>query len=163
MSYLTFDLVQEVTSALEKFSDYHIIWENDRDEELETFLKDNPKLSEFEHKIKYYEELEVNINAEPEYYDVGPIALFTEKLKFALNVETKAWRLHYGKACNNKYRTEMEETFNFIEELTKRLGRPVKDLDDIRFAMAGLKEIRENEIKIDMSITPIEVQILLSV
>ncbi|XP_053402509.1 dynein axonemal heavy chain 5-like isoform X4 [Mercenaria mercenaria] len=147
---------KEVTSALEKFAEYHGIWENDREEELENFLKDNPKLTEFEWKIKCYEELEVSINGEPEYYDVGPIALFTEKLKFALNVETKAWRMHYGKACNNKYRTEMEEIFTFIEELNKRLARPIKDLDDIRFAMAGLKEIRENEIRIDMSITPIE-------
>lgn len=65
--------------------------------------------------------------------------------------------MHYGKACNNKYRTEMEEIFTFIDELTKRLGRPIKDLDDIRFAMAGLKEIREHEIRIDMNITPIEV------
>ena len=72
-------------------------------------------------------------------------------------METKAWRLHYGKACNKKYSTEMEEIFTFIDDLTKRLSRPIKDLDDIRFAMAALKDIRENEIRIDMSITPIEV------
>ena len=76
--------LQEVTSALEKFADYHIIWENDRDEELEKFMADNPKLTEFESKIKYYEELEVSINGEPEYYDVGPIALFTGKFCFLL-------------------------------------------------------------------------------
>ena len=51
----------------------------------------------------------------------------------------------------------MEEIFTFIDELNKKLGRPIKDLDDIRFAMAGLKDIRENEIKIDMNLTPIEV------
>ena len=38
----------------------------------------------------------------------------------------------------------------------KRLSRPIKDLDDIRFAMTALKEIREMEIEIDMSISPIE-------
>ena len=51
----------------------------------------------------------------------------------------------------------MENIFEFIEDLTKRLARPIKDLDDIRFAMAALKEIRENEIRIDMAIGPIEV------
>lgn len=54
----------------------------------------------------------------------------------------------------------MESAFEFIAELSKRLNRPIKDLDDIRFAMAALKEIRENEIKIDMAITPIEVSLL---
>ena len=52
----------------------------------------------------------------------------------------------------------MEEIFTFIEEITKRLSRPIKDLDDIRHAMAALKEIRDREIMIDMSIAPIEVR-----
>ena len=56
-----------------------------------------------------------------------------------------------------KYRTQMEEIFSFIDDLNKRLSRPIKDLDDIRLAMYALKEIRENEIKIDMNISPIEV------
>lgn len=70
--------------------------------------------------------------------------------------ETKAWCLHYSKFCNHKYRTEMEQTFEFIDDLTKRLSRPIKDLDDIRHTMSALKEIRQNEIMIDMNIGPIE-------
>ena len=65
--------------------------------------------------------------------------------------------MQYGKFCNNKYSSEMENIFEFIEDFSKRLGRPIKDLDDIRFSMAALKEIRENEIRIDMAISPIEV------
>lgn len=82
----------------------------------------------------------------------------TETLKLGLTTETKAWRLHYGRVANNKYKSDMEDIFSFIEDLNKRLTRPIKDLDDIRFAMAGLKEIRENEIKVDMNIGPIEVR-----
>ena len=66
-----------MTTALDKFSHYHPIWEVDRDEDLTNFNKDDPKLSEYETKIKHYEELEVEINGLPEYYDVGPIALYT--------------------------------------------------------------------------------------
>ncbi|KAK7469850.1 hypothetical protein BaRGS_00036128, partial [Batillaria attramentaria] len=147
---------KEVTTALEQFSCYNAIWEKDRDEEMEEFMKDDPKLSEFEAQIKHYEQLEVEIMGFKEYYDVGPIALYTEMLKLGLTTETKAWRLHYGKACNKKYSSMMEEIFTFMEDLQKRLSRPIKDLDDIRFAMAALKDIRENEIRIDMGIAPIE-------
>ena len=52
----------------------------------------------------------------------------------------------------------MEAIFDFIDDLTKRLNRPIKDLDDIRYVMAALKEIRESEIRIDMVISPIEVR-----
>ena len=47
-------------------------------------------------------------------------------MKQALTAETKQWMYHYGKACNTKYCTEMEEIFNFVEDLTKRLNRPIK-------------------------------------
>ena len=63
----------------------------------------------------------------------------------------------FGQNCNVRYRTEMEEIFTFLEDMTKRLSRPIKDLDDIRHAMGALKEIRDREIMIDMSIGPIEV------
>ena len=53
----------------------------------------------------------------------------------------------------------MEEIFEFIEDTGKRLNRPIKDLDDIRIAMKALSEVRENEIRIDMEIGPIEVRI----
>lgn len=49
-----------------------------------------------------------------------------------------------------------------IEDYTKRLSRPIKDLDDVRQAMASLKEVRENEIFIDSSLDPIEVRVQLS-
>lgn len=50
----------------------------------------------------------------------------------------------------------MDEIFSFIENLSKRLSRPINDLDDVRGAMAALKELRDAEIKIDMTIEPIE-------
>ena len=68
-----------MVNALDKFKKYHVIWQQDRDEELNEFMKQDPHLSEFEAKILYYEELEQEINSEQEHYDVGPIALYTGK------------------------------------------------------------------------------------
>ena len=82
---------------------------------------------------------------------------FSERLKLSLTTETKAWCVAFGKACNEKYRTEMDEILEFIDDITKKLNRPIKDLDDIRLAMKALKDVRENEIRIDMAIGPIEV------
>ena len=61
---------------------------------------------------------------------------------------------------NTKFSTLMEKTLEQIEDISKRLSRPIKDLDDVRTSMAALKEIRENEIQIDMSLSPIEVNSL---
>ncbi|CAH1269411.1 DNAH5 [Branchiostoma lanceolatum] len=147
---------KEVTTALEQFGKYHHIWKVERDEALQEFMQTKPSLSEFEAQIFYYDQLADEIMAQTEFVNVGAIAIYTEQLKLSLTTETKAWMQHYGKYCNIKYRTEMDNIFAFIEELTKRLSRPIKDLDDIRIAMGALKEIREKQIEIDMSIGPIE-------
>ena len=62
-----------------------------------------------------------------------------------------------GRQMNETYRTLMEEIFEQIEEWSKKLGRPIKDLDDIRTAMGALKELKNDEIKIDMALSPVEV------
>jgi dynein heavy chain len=73
-----------------------------------------------------------------------------------LNHEIQDWIACYGQACNAKYRKEMLEVKTFIDDIEKRLSRPIKDLEDIRLVMLAIKDLRENEIRIDMSITPIE-------
>ncbi len=50
----------------------------------------------------------------------------------------------------------MTNVFIFIEDIEKRLSREIKDLEDIRLIMIAVKDLRENEIRIDMNITPIE-------
>ncbi|KAM7382615.1 hypothetical protein PAMP_002338 [Pampus punctatissimus] len=147
---------KEVMTALDRFSRYHHIWRKDREDTMRKFIQGSPLLSEFESQIIYYRDLELEINSEPQYITVGALALFTADLKMSLTAETKNWMVDYGLYCNRKYRSEMEQIFAFVDEAGKKLNRLIKDLDDIRIAMAALKEIRENQISIDFQVGPIE-------
>ena len=80
-----------------------------------------------------------------------------DDLKITIAAEAKSWRVTYGRHMNTKYLTLMEKIMEQIEDLHKRLSRPIKDLDDVRQAMASLKELREKEIEIDSSLNPVEV------
>jgi len=109
-----------------------------------------------------------------EFLSIGPLAIFTgkdlldyfrifcffffclEHFKFALNQEVREWIIIYGQSCNRKYQKEMNDIFLFIEDIEKRLSREIKDLEDIRLIMIAVKDLRENEIHMDMNITPIE-------
>ena len=55
-----------------------------------------------------------------------------------------------------RYRDIVDKNFETIDDWNVRLNRQIKDLDDVRETMAALKEIREKEIEIDMSLGPIE-------
>ena len=87
------------------------------------------------------------------YFNSG----FTDNLKISLCAETKGWKVALGRQMNEMYRQRMQDTLDQIEDLSKRLSRPIKDLDDIRVTMAAQKELREDEITIDLSLGPIEV------
>lgn len=59
------------------FKRYNHIWQKEKEETIMMFITKNPLLSEFESQILYFQKLEQEINAEPEYICVGPIALYT--------------------------------------------------------------------------------------
>lgn len=80
-----------------------------------------------------------------------------ESLKLALRVEIQQWKLLFGKALNASYKTKLEDILEFIEDYSKRLSRPIRDLEDVRQAMGALSDIRENQIYMDMMLGPIEV------
>ncbi|XP_007952391.1 dynein axonemal heavy chain 5 [Orycteropus afer afer] len=147
---------KEVITSLDCFKCYNHIWQKEKEETIRTFIMNNPLLSEFESQILYFQNLEQEIHAEPEYLCAGSIALYTADLKLALTAETKAWMIVIGRHCHKKYRSEMENIFTLVEEFNKKLNRQIKDLDDIRIAMAALKEIREQQIAIDFQVGPIE-------
>ncbi|XP_029442962.1 dynein heavy chain 5, axonemal-like [Rhinatrema bivittatum] len=102
------------------------------------------------------QQLEVEINDLSGHCIVGSVDFTTQSLKMALVQECRLWQRVFGSALNKKAATDMDEIYTFIENLSKRLSRPIDDLDDVRGAMDALKEIRDAEIRLDMTIGPIE-------
>ncbi|XP_021362874.1 dynein heavy chain 5, axonemal-like isoform X1 [Mizuhopecten yessoensis] len=146
----------EVNEVLENFTKYAHLWDKEPVASVKEFMIANPILTEIEAQIKFYQKLETDIEEMQYSYRVGSVMFVTDPLKLALITEAKNWKMAYAKALNEKCAGEMDEMLDFIDTLTKRLSRPVKDLDDVRAEMAALAEIREAEIKIDMTITPVE-------
>ena len=145
-----------IVSVLDEYSCYHMLWKLDHVEAMAKFNESHPQVAEFEAQIAHYVEVEKEIMDRPDVHEVGAILMVAEPLKIALCAEAKAWRVVVGEHSNRKYRLVMEEAFRFINECMKRLARPVKDLDDVRLTMDILREIRENEIRIDAMISPVE-------
>ena len=53
------------------------LWQSDRQQALQTFMKNNPNLNEFENKLKELEFVSVEIRSVHPMIAVGPIAVFT--------------------------------------------------------------------------------------
>ncbi|KAJ8315371.1 LOW QUALITY PROTEIN: hypothetical protein KUTeg_007521 [Tegillarca granosa] len=144
----------DVQEVLEVFSKYSHLWDKEPEPSVKEFMEAKPILTEIEAQIKFYQKLEQDIEEMQLSFRVGSVMFMTDSLKLAL--KAKNWKNAYAKALNEKCAHEMDELMEFTDNLTKRLSRPVKDLDDVRSHMASLAEIREAEIRVDMTITPIE-------
>lgn len=70
--------------------------------------------------------------------------------------EIREWIIRFVQRCNKKSREEMNEILKFIQQIDQRLSREIKDLEDIRLIMMAVKDLRDNEIEIEMKIIPIE-------
>lgn len=146
-----------VQNVIDQFSKYEHLWAADRDEQVAKFAEGDPGVSDYQVEMHHYAQLETEVQQEPDFVSAGAIALNTEELKSTLATEAKQWCVKYGRTMSQHYQGIMDEIFKSIEEWINLLSRPLKDLDDVRSVMATLKEIRENEIRIDMFLGPIEV------
>ncbi|XP_021242639.1 dynein heavy chain 5, axonemal-like isoform X7 [Numida meleagris] len=144
------------SDLLNSFSEFSGIWNKDPEEKVKEFIETKPTMAEFQTQIGYFSQLELQIRELPNHCVLESVDIATESLKIALIQECRSRQRTFGLALNEKSATDMDEIYSFIENLSKRLSRPIHDLDDVRGAMEALKEIRENEVKIEMTVGPIE-------
>lgn len=64
-----------------------------------------------------------------------------------------------GQAMRKKYKREMDYVYAVMNEMERKLERPIRDLDDVRMVMETLKKIREQEVDMELKIDPIEVNL----
>ncbi|XP_044299056.1 dynein axonemal heavy chain 8 isoform X1 [Varanus komodoensis] len=144
------------SEALQDFQKYKALWTEDRDAKVQQFLANNPSLTEIRSEILHYATFEQEIEDLKPTVSVGPIELNTEPMKLALSIEAKAWKMLLCRYLNEEYKKKMQDMISFITEYLKKLSRPIRDLDDVRFAMEALSHIRDKEIEMDMTMGPIE-------
>ncbi|XP_031445281.1 dynein heavy chain 5, axonemal-like [Phasianus colchicus] len=156
LSTVILSLKARASDLLNSFSEFSGIWNKDPEEKVKEFIETIPTVAEFQTQIGYFSQLELQIRDLPNHFVLESVDIATESLKIALIQECHSRQRTFGLALNERSAADMDEIYSFIENLSKKLSRPIRDLDDVRGAMEALKEIRENEVKIDMTVGPIE-------
>ncbi|XP_068199657.1 dynein axonemal heavy chain 5 isoform X2 [Antennarius striatus] len=156
LSSIVSSLRPQAAETLTSLSHFSALWIQDPEEQVQTFLQSDPSLTEFSSQISFYSKMEVQIQELPTFFTVGPVVFDTEQLKLALTQECRVWKRAFGSALNRRASADMDAIFSFVDGQTKLLQRPITDLEDVRGAMAALREVREAEVRIDFTIGPVE-------
>ena len=78
--------MQDILAVVDRFGQYSVLWDQERDAELATFLYTDPHLTDFEEKFRFYNELEEHILSEPDSVVIGPIAVHIGNVYSVLHV-----------------------------------------------------------------------------
>nr|XP_022920640.1 dynein heavy chain 5, axonemal [Onthophagus taurus] len=153
LSTCTQDMKQDVTNFLAGWKPYSVLWRNEKSQR--ELL--NNTLNEFESSLRKHSELDSRLSTELDVFLIGnSLAISTEKLKYGLITEIKCCTHKIGQAMKKKYKREMDYVYAVINEMGRKLDKPLRDLDDVRMIMDTLKKIREQEVDMDLKIEPIE-------
>nr|CAD7423855.1 unnamed protein product [Timema monikensis] len=144
---------QELERFMERWKPYNFLWKNEQGKRDMM----NASLPDFESWLRRHGELEGQLTTEPDMHSFGCcLALSTERLKFGLLTEVRACTFRIGQVLKKKYRREMDYVYAVMNEMDRKLERPIRDLDDVRLVMETLKKIREQEVDMELKIEPIE-------
>ncbi|XP_056594071.1 dynein axonemal heavy chain 5 [Triplophysa dalaica] len=139
----------DVGDIVEGLSQFSALWNQDPSEQVKAFLETSPSLPEFSRQLSLYSKLETQIEELPNTCSMGPILYDTSSLKLSLTQECRTWKRAFGSALNQQASADMTEMSSFVEGVSRLLQRPISDLDGVRGAMAALREVRDQEIRID--------------
>ena len=147
---------EEVQGIMKNFTGFSELWEKEPEPSVKEYMTTKPLMVDLEAKYRHYKRMQIEIEEFSNSYQVGSIIYITDSLKRSLLQEISNWKMAYGKAMNERASADMRQLVEMIEDVQKRLSRPCKDLDDVRAHMNALNLIKEKEIQIDRTITPIE-------
>ena len=149
-------LRMELTKFNERWLKYSELWDVDKEVFIHDFMKKKPTTCDFESELKRYNLVEAELKTESDEFRYGQMLISNVIFKKTLTNEIKQWVNGIGASMHAKYRGEMDVVIAQVNELDKKLDRPIGDLDDIRIIMETQKKIRDIEIDLDIKIDTIE-------
>ena len=145
-----------VLEYLDTFAIYDFLWKRDMQQEYQEFIKGKPNIDSFEAELKKYMTIEQDIAKIAPVHNIGCLSMETQSLKYSLKAEAAAWKAQYAKNLHSQGREDLYNFMEYIRETTMKLNRKMEDLEDVRYIMNILSELRSKEAEIDSVMSPIE-------
>eukprot|EP00884_Botryococcus_braunii_P007425 jgi/Botrbrau1/16684/Bobra.0317s0002.1 len=145
--------IKEYVSTFEQYS---FLWQRDLQTEYAAFMATHPSLEGFEAQLKKYMAIEQAAAQIAPVHNMGSLSLNTLPVKYSLKSEAASWKAQFAKNLHKQGVEDLKAFDAYMRDTTLKLNRKIEDLEDVRFVMAVLKEVREKEASLDSLINPIE-------
>ena len=141
-----------LSKYLDYWKRYKNLWKADRQSVLEKNAQKKPSVIWFDDKLSSSTKVATEILQQQSEKDIDFIRLSLVPLQTAVHAEAREWVTSFGKLLNDTGRMEMIAIEERLESLVNDLHRPPLSMDDLKFVLNIIAEIRSTTLDLEMKI-----------
>uniref|UniRef100_A0A2K5DJP1 Dynein axonemal heavy chain 10 n=1 Tax=Aotus nancymaae TaxID=37293 RepID=A0A2K5DJP1_AOTNA len=135
---------------LQKWKRYRPLWKLDKAIVMEKFAAKRPPCVAYDEKLQFYSKITYEVTRHPLIKDEQCIRLQLGPLANTVQENAKSWVISLGKLLNESAREELYNLHEEMEHLAKNLRKIPSTLEDLKFVLATIAEIRSKSLVMEL-------------
>uniref|UniRef100_A0A4X2JQB9 Dynein axonemal heavy chain 10 n=1 Tax=Vombatus ursinus TaxID=29139 RepID=A0A4X2JQB9_VOMUR len=141
---------------LNKWKRYRPLWKLDKAIVMEKFAAKKPPCVAYDDKLQFYSKIANEVTQQALIKDEQCIRLQLGPLAYTVRESAKSWIISLGKLLNDSAREKLFLLHEELETLAKNLKRPPTSLEDLKFVLATIAEIRSKSFLVELRFKDIQ-------
>uniref|UniRef100_A0A8C9J6D4 Dynein axonemal heavy chain 10 n=1 Tax=Panthera tigris altaica TaxID=74533 RepID=A0A8C9J6D4_PANTA len=135
---------------LQKWKRYRPLWKLDKAIVMEKFASKKPPCVSYDAKLQFYSKIAQEVMRHPLVKDEHCIRLQLGPLANTVQENARSWVTSLGKLLNESAREELYHLHEEMESLAKNLKKSPSTLEDLKFVLATIAEIRSKSLVMEL-------------
>uniref|UniRef100_A0ABI7Z6S1 Dynein axonemal heavy chain 10 n=2 Tax=Felis catus TaxID=9685 RepID=A0ABI7Z6S1_FELCA len=135
---------------LQKWKRYRPLWKLDKAIVMEKFASKKPPCVSYDEKLQFYSKIAQEVMRHPLVKDEHCIRLQLGPLASTVQENARSWVTSLGKLLNESAREELYHLHEEMESLAKNLKKSPGTLEDLKFVLATIAEIRSKSLVMEL-------------
>jgi len=115
----------------------------------------NPKLQDFEERLKYLKSQKNDIGAIQSIEQIGALSLKTDFVKQGLSVWIATWMEAYTKDLHKRAKGSLQQVSDELKQIKVKIDKEADGIDSLGQVMQALEEIRKRESETEIIFRPV--------
>ncbi|XP_004753142.1 dynein axonemal heavy chain 10 isoform X1 [Mustela putorius furo] len=143
-------ILMSLMKYLQKWKRYRPLWKLDKAIVMEKFAAKRPPCVAYDEKLQFYSKIAQDVLRHPLIKDEHCIRLQLGPLANTVQENAKSWVTSLGKLLNESAKEELYSLHEEMETLTKNLKKSPNTLEDLKFVLATIAEIRSKSLIMEL-------------
>uniref|UniRef100_A0A674DLM6 Dynein axonemal heavy chain 10 n=1 Tax=Salmo trutta TaxID=8032 RepID=A0A674DLM6_SALTR len=149
-------LLSAVGRYLNRWKRYRPLWKLDKAIVMEKFAAKRPSYVMYDEKLQFYARVSVEVALQPLVKDEHIMRLNLEPLARTVQENAQAWVNSLGRLLNESAREDLFNLRDELLQLSENLKRSPNTLEDLKFVLGTISNIRDMSLAVEMRFTDIQ-------